>query len=287
VKEPPATLAQARVAILGLGLMGGSLALALGGKAAALVGVDPDPQVIELALDEKIIERGSCRLEEILPEADLVILAAPVRAILDLLARLPELHPGCPVVLDIGSTKQQITRAMADLPERFEVLGGHPMCGSEKPGLANASADLFHNAPFALTPLPRTTPRARRLAEELVLAVGARPLVVPAETHDAWTAATSHMPYLLACALAACTPPAAAPLVGPGFRSTSRVAGTSPRVMLDILSTNTPQVLEALSRFRQELTRLEELLGGEDWPALAGALEQAARRRGELSEAAL
>lgn len=279
----PDNLHDCRVAILGLGLMGGSLALSLKGKCAGIYGADPDPGVIDLALRTHVVERGSRRPAEILPGADLVVLAAPVTAILSLLADLPQLHPGNPVVLDLGSTKGRVVSAMAELPTRFDPLGGHPMCGKEKNGLKNASLDLFRGAPFALTQLPRTSPRARRLAEQLVLAVGARPVPVEAETHDRWTAATSHMPYLLACALANATPSEAAPLVGPGFRSATRLAATSPHIMLDILSTNTAPVLEALDLFRQELDLLEGLLKRQDWEPVAKALHRAASRRKDLA----
>jgi prephenate dehydrogenase len=280
--EPPFTLINCRIAILGLGLMGGSLAMALKGKASALYGADPDPRVIELALHHNLLDLGFCSPSEAAAEADLIVLAAPVNSILSLIKILPDLHPGSPVVLDLGSTKQQITAAMAELPSRFEPIGGHPMCGKEKSGLENASANLYQNAPFALTILPRTTPRAQSLAEQLILAVGARPVLVEAQEHDQWAAATSHLPYLVACALTNATPPQVQPLVGPGFRSTSRVAAASSQVMLDILSTNTIAVLEALARYRQEIDLLEELLENNDWKTLASTLERAARRQVDL-----
>lgn len=269
------SLAQSRIAVVGLGLMGGSLALALKDSCAALYGVDPDVATLELARRLGAVDACDSRPEAILPQADVVVLAAPVGEILKLLVALPGLHPGPAIVLDLGSTKGEIVQAMAGLPERFDSLGGHPMCGKEQGGLANASADLFQGAAFAFTALPRTSPAACALVEELALAVGARPLWLEAGTHDRWTAATSHLPYLLACALALATPEEVAPLVGPGFRSTSRVAGTSPAVMLPILQTNTGEVKAALKRFRKALDGLEEALKAEDWPALEGLLRQA------------
>jgi prephenate dehydrogenase len=281
--KPPAALHNCRIAIVGLGLMGGSLAMALKGKAAAVVGADPNHDVVRRALHTKIVDQGSTHPGEVISEVDLIVLAAPVKGIMRLLEELPQLHPGTPVVMDMGSTKQRITAAMAELPDRFEPVGGHPMCGKEKAGLENASTELFRGAPFALTLLPRTTFRARALAEQLVLAVGGHPVIIDAQAHDNWTAATSHMPYLLACALAAATPREASPLVGPGFRSTTRVAASSSQIMLDILSTNTGPVLEALAHFRREIDLLEALLKREDWETLAVTLELAARRQRRLA----
>jgi prephenate dehydrogenase len=274
-------LAESRVAVVGLGLMGGSLALALRGRCAALLGSDLDPAVVKAALRLHVVDRASTEPGDILPGASLVILAAPVRAILDLIRSLPKLHPGRAVVLDIGSTKAAIHRALAALPERLEAVGGHPMCGKETPGLHRAEATLYRGAKFALTACAGTTPAGRRLAEEVVGAVGAEALWLDPELHDAWTAATSHMPYLLSCGLALATPGEAAPLVGPGFRSTSRLALSDPTMMTDILATNRTAVLEALERFRGSLQTLTDRLSREDWDELGKVLEEAsaARRR--------
>ncbi len=272
-------LLHTRVAILGLGLMGGSLALALRGKCAALYGSDPNPAALSLALERNILDRASAHPGDILPQADLVILAAPVCAILDLLQEIPALHPGSPVVLDLGSTKQQILEAMALLPPRFDPLGGHPMCGKEKPGLENASADLFTGAVFAFTRLARTSEGACALGSQIAGAIGAVPFWLDAGVHDRWTAATSHLPYLLASALALATPGEAAPLVSSGFRSTTRLAASSPEMMLDILRTNPENILKALHELKSQLDRLEAGLRGEDWTALSERLRQAACRQ--------
>ncbi len=267
-------LAETRVAVIGLGLMGGSLALALHGQCASLVGYDPDPQVVSLANLQQVIDQASSDLGEVLPGSDLVVLAAPVLAILDLLNHLDSLHPDPAVVLDLGSTKTQVAAAMASLPERFDPLGGHPMCGKEKASLVNADQEMFRGAVFVLTPLPRTSLRAKKLVQELVKGIGAQELWLDPASHDRWAAKTSHLPYLLAHALTLATPLDAAPLVGPGFLSTSRLAGSYAPMMLDVLQTNRQNILEALGIFRSCLDEIELCLGREDFEALEDILRR-------------
>jgi prephenate dehydrogenase len=276
-------LAEIRVAVIGLGLMGGSLALALRGKVAERVGYDSDPQVVCLANQQQVVDQASSDLGEVLPGSDLVVLAAPVLAILDLLNHLDSLHPGPAVVLDLGSTKSQVSKGMASLPMRFDPLGGHPMCGTEKASLVNADQEMFRGAVFALTPLPRTSLRAKKLVQELVKGIGAKELWLDPDSHDCWVAATSHLPYLLAHALTLATPLAAAPLVGPGFFSTSRLAGSYAPMMLDVLQTNRQNILEALRIFRSSLDEIELCLGREDFEALEGILRRSTQQHEVLA----
>ena len=277
-------LSSARVAIAGLGLMGGSLAMALRGRCTALLGLDPDPQAVRMASAQGVVDRANVDPTEVLPQADLIVLAAPVRAILQLLGNLEQWHPGPAVVLDLGSTKSQIMAALEDLPERFDPLGGHPICGKEKASLAYADPDLYQGAAFVLCTLPRTSARAADLARQLVQAVGAHPVWLDAQAHDRWIAATSHLPYLLANALAQVTPVEAAQLIGPGFRSTTRLAGSFAPMMLDVLLTNREQIIPSIAEFRRELDRLETCLRQGDEQALREILLHSAQRHALLCE---
>jgi prephenate dehydrogenase len=284
MEEPD--FSQLHVAVLGLGLMGGSLALGLRGRVRELRAADPDPKARERASALGIVDVIAAGAAEILGGVDLVVLAAPVRANLELVKALPQLMPaGDAVVLDLGSTKTAICAAYAGLPPRFDPLGGHPMGGKEKGGLENADASIFHGATFALVALPRTSPRARSLAEVLARQLGCLPVWMEAQAHDAWAAATSHLPYLLANALALATPAEARPLVGPGFRSASRLASGFTPMMLDVLLSNRENVLEAAGRFRRELDALEAVLRLGDESALRAELERSARKYSELVEA--
>lgn len=277
------SIGTARVAIVGLGLMGGSLALALRGHCRTLMGVDADAAARALAHQRQVVDLVTDDPGEALPRADLVILATPVRAILDLIRRLPTLHPGPAIVLDLGSTKREIVQALDDLPPRFDPLGGHPMCGKEVSGLTHAEATLYEGAAFAFTPLPRTSTRARHLATELARTVGAHPVWLDPETHDRHVALTSHLPYLLSAALTLATPPAAIPMIGPGFRGATRLAASHPTMMTDILTTNRDHIREALDEFRRQLEILETRLAAEPQDALEATLTQVAARVDDLA----
>ncbi len=275
-------LSASRVAIIGLGLMGGSLAMALKGKCGALLGIDSDPETVTLAREWGIVDQADTRLDNLLPQADLIILATPVRTILSLLAQLPQLHPGAAMIMDLGSTKQQVMAAMDNLPDRFDPLGGHPMCGKEKASLRFAESSLYQEAPFALCALSRTSSRARLMGEALARAVAACPLWVEPAEHDRWVASTSHAPYLVACALAQATSLDSTPMLGPGFRSTARLAGSSTRMMLDILVTNPDNIRIAIKGIREQLAQYETLLELGDFETMAALLEQSAAQYHQL-----
>jgi len=271
-------LQNAKIAIVGLGLMGGSLALALKGKCAALVGVDQDVAACKMAVQRGIVEQADPDPASILPQADVLILAVPVPAILEMLGRLPALIPGACIVMDLGSSKQAIVDAMQALPERFDVLGGHPLAGKERLSLENADAGLYDGAPFFICPLERTTPRAQSCAAQIVAALGARMTLVDPQTHDTALAATSHLPYLISSALALTLGSGAAPFAGSGYRSTARLAGTPQSMMLGVLESNRENVLEAVERFQVELTNLSSALADEDYDALSFLLAAAQKQ---------
>lgn len=278
MSQPDFNLAGSKVAIIGLGLMGGSLALGLRGKCAALFGIDPHLPTLELALSQHIVDSADSDPAKLLPQADLVILSAPVPAILTLLEQLPSFTPNACIVMDLGSTKKQIVDAMSKLPERFDPIGGHPICGKEKLSLANAERTLYYAAPFLLTPLDRTSARALSAAHQVIEAVGAKPTVLDPVQHDRILASTSHLPFLIASALALTTPQDISSYVGPGFRSTSRLAGTPSSMMLGVLQTNRENVLHALHGMQEQLAELESALSSSDFPQLETILNESRSR---------
>jgi len=265
-------LKEMQVTIVGLGLMGGSLALALRGKVARISGVDRDATIAIRAVRGGIVQAATTSLAEGLAGADLLLLATPVRAIIELLAALPHLRPhdGC-MVLDVGSTKREICAAMSQLPTRFAAMGGHPMCGKESAGLAEADAQLFQGQTFVLSPpTSEPDPTLLPLAIELVHAIGAAPVVISPEHHDALAALTSHLPFLLAATLmkqaaqSASEDPLIWPVSSSGLQSMTRLAGSNPQMMADILATNREPILTALHAFQSELEALILLLSKQD-----------------------
>jgi prephenate dehydrogenase len=251
------------IGVVGLGLMGGSLALGLAGRCRRRIGLDSDPETDRAALEMGAVDELAMHLPDLVVRSDVILLAAPVRTILGLLKEMAEIRPADGrrrIVMDIGSTKVDIVQAMERLGDGYDPIGGHPICGREVQGIRCADAGLYRGAPFVLTPLERTSPRARALARELVGLLGAHALELQPEEHDELVASTSHLPHLAAVALAqtAARRQAAAALVGPGFRDTTRLAGSNTEMLADILMTNRGQVLQALEEY---IARLEALAG--------------------------
>lgn len=261
-----------RVAIIGLGLMGGSMAGALRGRCRAVIGVTHRSETVVAAFSHGLIDQGTTSLEDGLNEADIVILATPVRVILGMLSEIgPLLPPGC-VVMDLGSTKSRVVAQMGELPHHVDPLGAHPMCGKETSGIEAADPKLYQDCRFVLAPLARTSKHTIALATRLVTAVGGNPLILDPERHDRAAAMISHLPYLLACSLVAATMEAGEAddlvweLAASGFRDTSRVAASDVTMMLDILSTNQEAVLAAIDTCADQLRVLRDMVaqGEED-----------------------
>ncbi len=268
-------LSRAKIAIVGLGLMGGSLALALKGKCAALYGIDPDKATLDLAIRQEIVDDADCNPEKLLSLADMIILAAPVPAILTILGQLPELTPNSAIILDLGSTKEEIVRKMEVLPERFDPMGGHPICGKERLSLENADRTLYFAAPFILTPLRRTSNRALDACKQVISAIGARFEILRPDEHDHILSFTSHLPYLISSALALATPQDLSGFVGPGFRSASRLAGTPSSMMLGVVVSNRDNLLLALERLQDELALFTSAIAENDYESLKISLNAA------------
>lgn len=265
-------LATQTVCIVGCGLMGGSLALALRRQVARLQVVDPNPATRELALARGLADAASATLAEGVQGAQLVVLAAPVRTNLALLPRLGGLVAPGTLLLDLSSTKAAMIAAMDALPPQVRAVGAHPMCGKELAGLAHADSTLFRRRVFVLCRSRRSDDAALALVLELVRAIGAVPLLLDPAAHDHAVAHVSHLPYLLSMALvAACSalPPTARQLAASGFRDTSRLAGSDARMMTDVLVTNREAVTAALHTAHAALAELAELLA----PGAEGALQ--------------
>lgn len=277
------------VAIMGMGLMGGSLGLALKRRGEVRVaGYARRPETRRLALERGAADALYGDPREAVRDADTVVFCAPVETIPALAAECrAALRKGC-VVTDVGSTKAELARKMEALlrdgGQHF--VGSHPMAGSEKTGMEAARPDLYANAITAVTPTAGSDAGAVRAVVDLWSAVGARVVRLDPAAHDALVARTSHLPHLVAAVLVAAVGREINADIrnfcGPGFRDTTRVASGSPEMWRDIVATNRAVILAELRRYEKELGRLADLIERGDNDGLADYLERARKVRREL-----
>ena len=274
------------LAVVGLGLMGGSLAVALRDHADTITGIELNAESREYALKNGIVDAVTDDLKAGVSEADTVILAAPVQMIRSMIEqRIGSYLRSNTLLIDIGGTKHDICEVMGRLPVGIHAIGGHPMTGKEVNGVQASDGNLYKGRPFVLCPTRRTTPATRLRALELVAALEAVPFVMEAERHDHLVAAISHLPYLLSSALVATvareseTDPTVWELAAGGFRDMSRLAGQDVQMMGDVVSTNTQAVATLLALFRMQLAMLEAMLISRDDQKLAEFLKPAREAR--------
>ena len=257
------------LAIVGVGLLGGSVAKAA--RAAALartvVGVGRDAARLERALSDGALDRATTDLDAGVRGADFVLLAAPVLAIEALLERVWRAAPDGATLTDVGSTKAGIVRRgealAAGRPLAF--VGSHPMAGSEQSGYGVARADLFEGATVLVTPTDRTEPRALKAVTGFWEALGARVSALDPEAHDRAVAAISHLPHAVADALmdaVARFAPEALEFAARGFKDTTRIAASDPDMWADIFLANRTALGASLGAFRQALAALEGAIAG-------------------------
>ena len=261
----PARAKALRIALIGLGQIGGSLGLALGRASGyERIGFDSDPRVTRAALRAGAIDRAARTLSEACSDAKIAVIAVPVNRLPSAIDRAAEALPRGAVLMDTGSTRHGVTEALARAARRgVRAVGGHPIAGNEGCGLASAKAELFDGATFALLPV-RGVP-IPSAARKLVRALGAKALVTDPRSHDRALARTSHLPYLIACAIATSGGAAAQRgLAGPGYRSMTRLAGADPKVAWAYCRANATEVRGAwmeLDRVLRAMLRRVALSG--------------------------
>jgi prephenate dehydrogenase len=278
-----------QLAVVGLGLIGGSLARALraAGYVGSITGFDPDPVQCENAFRMGIVDRVGHTAAEAVSHADLVLLSVPVLHTSEAIAAiLPGLKPGA-VVTDVGSTKQSVLHDVAavcggDVPGWF--VAAHPIAGTEKSGAANSLADLFKGRRVVITPHAKQDPTATALVAGMWKACGARVVEMEAAQHDAVFAATSHLPHLLAFSFVDMLDRLDQqheifPNAGGGFRDFTRIASSSPQMWHDIIKANKSCVSELLGRQIEDLQRLQELIGADHWDEVRRIFERARAAR--------
>jgi prephenate dehydrogenase len=275
-----------RLAIIGVGLLGGSVAKAVraGGLAREVIGIGRDRARLQPAVREGVLDRATTDFREGLAGADLVLLAAPVLQNEALLERVWPLAADGAIVTDVGSTKTGIVR-LADRLRSGRALafvGSHPMAGSERSGYAFARHDLFENACVIVTPTEAVDPRASKIVTGLWEALGARVAVLDPEVHDRVVAAISHLPHLVADALVDAVvrfEPGATAFAASGFRDTTRIAASDPAMWQEIFVANREALLASVGAFRMALDALEARVRADDRAALEADLARIKRAR--------
>ncbi len=276
-----------KVAVLGLGLIGGSVALAARASGASVAGFDPDPQTRAKALAAGAIDEAAEAPEQALAGAQVALAAAPIGALAQTVRVALRSTPADCVITDVGSTKRALLAELAGEPGLERFIGGHPLAGSELGGIEHARADLFQGASWCL--MPSSQPALAARLRELVQGFGARPVELDAHAHDLLMARISHLPHVLANVLVARTADLAQrerslAVGGPSFRDATRVAGASSVIWTDIYLSNADMLIDAIEETIGDLREVARMLREQDAQALGAWNELArARRRALLS----
>jgi prephenate dehydrogenase len=275
-----------KVGIVGLGLIGGSIALAArrAWPRGLVIGVDNN-DVLEKAMVLHAIDVAAADLI-IMAEADLVILAAPARRNIELLSRMADVIPESAIVTDTSSTKREIVAAARALPSRLTFIGGHPLGGAARSGIDHATADLFTGRPWLFTPAPGSSPVALESLERFVSGLGAAPKTMEAEAHDRILAYLSHLPQVTVSALMSVIGDAigadALALAGRGLADTTRLASSPADLWRDVCATNRDNIATALDLLIERLQELRADLA--DGDRLTEVFDAANQWREELKK---
>jgi prephenate dehydrogenase len=281
-----------KIAIIGTGLMGGSLALALAehGSAAELVAYDISAEARAAARELEIADAVTDTAAEAASGADLIFLATPIGAMVEALGEAaPAVEPGA-IVSDLASAKMSLIKAIEEaLPPGARYVGGHPMTGSEQSGVRSARADLFRDRYYILTPTENTDPEAYQRVHSLLTDIGARVISMDPESHDRAMATISHVPHLLSLLLMGLAArereqmKSLYTIAAGGFRDMTRIAASSPEVWLDIVTENRAFIIDKLNEYQADMRSLVDALGRGDRGALEEMFVRARAAREELS----
>lgn len=270
-----------KVAIIGTGLIGGSLALAIKKNKLAkeVVGVSRHKRSLNLALEKNVIDRGSRSLD-IIKGADLLILATPVDTIINLRKKILSLVDKDCIVTDVGSTKVKVVSFLEKVFKNY--VGSHPLTGSEKRGITHAKADIFNNALCVLTPTGKTQTRPLMKVKKLWAKAGSRIVFLTPEEHDRILSFTSHLPHIVAFSLIGSIPVNYLKLSSSGLKDTTRIAASDALLWRDIILSNRKNVLRAIALFEKSLRAVKSSIQKNDKNKLEKILSLAQRKRVSL-----
>ncbi|MEX2169532.1 MAG: prephenate dehydrogenase/arogenate dehydrogenase family protein [Pirellulales bacterium] len=276
------------IAIIGVGLIGGSIGLAVRkrGLAKQVVGIGRSPERLAKARELAAIDRGTVNIAEGVHDADLVVVCTPVASIVQRVQEAASAAPPHAVLTDAGSTKRELVAELDNTVNanrsgpRF--VGSHPLAGDHRTGCEFARADLFENRVTVITPTSHTSRAATTTVTEFWQALGSRVVEMSPEAHDQALAITSHLPHLVASAMSATTPEEYLPLTAGGWQDTTRLAAADPELWRQIFAANRAAVVEAVERFDVSLAALREALRTGDDRRLLQLLQEAKQVRDAL-----
>lgn len=273
------------VAIVGVGLIGGSIGLGLRARKLCdtVIGIGRRAESLNLAERVGAIHRATTQLSEGVSQADFVVVCTPVDSIAEHVLQAAQSAPARAIITDAGSTKAGIVAQVEkELPATARFVGSHPLAGSEKQGPADARADLFVGRTVVVTPTTRTRAEDLSAVEQFWSALEAHVVTLSPEVHDQKLALTSHLPHVVAAALAATVPTGDYPLTAGGFRDTTRIAAGDPELWSQILLANRDYVLTALERFQSAASDLKVALDESNSAKVVQFLNQAKKNRDAL-----
>lgn len=270
-----------KVVIVGTGLIGGSIALALRKKKLAkeICGISRHKESLILAKRQGIIDCGSLDID-IVQEADLVVLAVPVNAILQLAPLISRvINKNC-LVCDVGSTKKEIVGKLDKIFINY--VGAHPLAGSEKRGVVNAKEDIFKDSLCILTPTKNTNNKSLEIIKELWNKLGAKVALMPPDEHDKILSLVSHLPHIAAFVLMHTVPDSYLKFASTGFKSTTRIAASDSLLWRDIFLSNSDKIIKAIDSFQNKLTIIKSAIDRKDKRTLEKLLRMAKYKRDKI-----
>jgi prephenate dehydrogenase len=267
-----------KVAIIGTGLIGGSMALDLRRMRLAreIVGYSRHKSSLILARNKRVIDEGSLDLD-VVKDADLVILATPVNSILSLSDKIAEFIPKDCIVTDVGSTKKEIVSRLSRIFPNY--VGSHPLAGSEKRGIANIASGIFKNSLCILTPVKSTNPKALKAVKALWDNLGAKTVILSPDTHDATLSFVSHLPHAVAFSLIDTVPLECLRFAASGLKDTTRIAMSDEKLWTDIFLSNRKNMIDSIDCFQNKLSAVKRAILKKDAKKLTAILRKAKNKR--------
>jgi prephenate dehydrogenase len=279
-----------KITVVGLGLIGGSLALALkeSKQVKTVVGIDPNDDSIKYAFNNGIIDEGSSDINEVITDSDIIVISNYVGMIVDTAKSIAKIATDGSIITDVGSVKSSVvSRIETDLPDNLHFVGGHPIAGTENSGVQFADSNLFIDRRCILTPTDKTDFEAKSNVKSMWELVGSHVYEMDPETHDHIFGIVSHLPHVVAYSLMnsvlnAQDSEQLMDFAGGGLKDYTRVAASSPEMWTEIFKANKAQLLKAISSFKISLEEIEASIENDDFDGLREKLEKAASAKRNL-----